>query len=604
MRPLILILAALALAPATAVAQDPAASGSFAELTGEAGCLVQAGALTDEFYATGEDELKGCDKGRGLINSQSITVSPDGRNAYAVAGGTRQYGSSAVVTFARAADTGDLSFTECISDNGGDGRLGSDGLCGNGDALLGAIDIAVSPDGKHVYVASAGSNGVAWFSREEASGRLKQAGCVKEVPREDRCISGVGLIGPSSITASPDGKHVYVTSRISDAVAVFARDAETGALAQTGCVSNNGSDGRCTDGTALTGASSVVVSSDGAHAYVTADEVGAVTSYARDAATGVLTPQGCMVEVAVEGGPCTANKALKSAADAVLTPDGKQLVVAGRHYGTLVVFGRDAATGALTQTGCLQVQEARGDDVIPDEEEEFEEELEAEEDFEEDAEDARAAQDDEEELEEEEEEDTLLEGCTGAKAIHSVSELTLSADGTALFALSSSQIAAFARNAETGALSQFACAQSYRTYKSCTDTRGLSSASGLAASADGRNLYVTDASTGAVTTFGAVAAVTATTARVARDGKATFRLACPKARARACRGRIAVAAVRRHARGNRYRLAPGRTARVRVSVPQRVRRAVRRRGSTRVTLVLRDAHRKTRLSGRRVTLRR
>ena len=63
------LIAALVLAPASAAAQEPAASGSFAELSGEAGCMVQSGILTDNTYASGEEALKGCDKGRGLASA-------------------------------------------------------------------------------------------------------------------------------------------------------------------------------------------------------------------------------------------------------------------------------------------------------------------------------------------------------------------------------------------------------------------------------------------------------------------------------------------------------------------------------------------------------
>ncbi len=596
MRPLILLIAALAVAPATASAQDTAASGSFAELAGEAGCLVQAGVLTDGTYDSAEETLKGCDKGRGLINSQAIAASADGKNVYVASGGSRKGGSSAIVTFARAAGTGRLSFTECTSDDGGDGRVGSDGLCANGDALLGATDVVLSPDGKFAYVTTAGSNGVAWFARDPASGRLVQKGCVKEIPREDNCTEAVGLIGASGAAVSADGLHLYVTSRISDAVAIFARDLETGALEQAGCISHTGTDGRCADGTALTGASSVTVSADGATAYVTADEVGAVTWYARDAATGLLSPKGCLVEAAVEGGACTSNKALGGAVDAALTPDGKQLMVAARTYNTLLVLNRDAATGGLTQSACLQQQEPRGDEVIPDpDEEEFEEELDEEEG--EDSERARAAQDEDEEY------DALLPGCSPAKALLYPRAVATSTDGNAIF-VSGDSLAAFQRDPLTGNLRQFACAQSYRTYKSCTEARGLGSAVALAPSPDGRNLYVTASGTGAVSTFGAVTAVTARSAKVARDGTAAVRLACPAARTQACAGRIAVAARRRHARGNVFRLAPGRAARVRVTVPRHVRRSLSRRRSARVMLVVRDARRATRLTGRRVTLRR
>lgn len=601
MRPLIagLLAAALAaVAPAPATAQDTAASGSFAELAGEAGCMVQAGILTDNVYDGDEEGLKNCAKARGLMSSVATAVSPDGKNVYVASTGSRRSGSNAIVTFARALDTGALSFTECVSDDGGDGRIGSDGLCGNGDALLGASDVVISPDGRFVYVPAAGSNGISWFARDPASGRLTQAGCVKEVPREDHCLQGVALIGASDGAISADGLFLYVTSSISDAVAIFARDPETGALTQAGCISHTGSDGRCADGTALTGASSVVISADGTSAYVTAAEIGAVTSYTRDPVTGLLTPKGCLVEIATEGGPCTANKALGGASDAALTPDGKQLVVAARTYSTLVVFNRDAAAGTLAQAGCFQNREPTGDDVIPDpDEEEFEEELEEdEEDFEE--------EEFEEEEVDEEEGSGLLPGCEPAKAVAYPQAVTTSTDGNAVFVVGGDSLAAFQRDPLTGNLRQFACAENYRSYRSCTDTRGLGSAVAVAASPDGRNLYVPDVGTGSVTTFGAAPAVTAARARLARDGRAAVRVACPRARTTICSGRIAVAVKRDHARGNVFRVAPGRAARVRVSVPRRVQRTVRRRRAARVTLVVRDARRATRLSGRRITIRR
>jgi DNA-binding beta-propeller fold protein YncE len=595
------LIAALALLPATAVAQEPAASGSFAELSGEAGCMVQSGILTDNRFNSGEEELKGCDKGRGLGSATGVAVSPDGRHVYLAASGARAFGSNAVVTFARAADTGRLSFTECVSDDGGDGRVGTDGFCANGNALSGAQDVVLSPDGKFAYVPSAGSNGVAWFARDEASGRLVQKGCVKDVPREDDCDKGRALIGASSAAVSADGLHLYVTSRFSDAIAIFTRDLETGAIEQAGCISQTGTDGLCADGTALTGASSVSVSPDGASVYVTAAEIGAVTWYARDAATGLLTPKGCLVDDAPEGGVCTTSKPLAGAGDSTITPDGGQVIVAGRTNNTLTVFTRDPATGNLAQAACFQNQFARGDEVIPDpdaEEEEFEEE---EEEFEDEPEEEEEPV--EEEEVEEDDEDALLPGCTPAKALSSLSEVTTSADGRAVFATGGGTMAAFQRDPLTGSLTQFACAERYRTYKSCTSARGLSSASGIAASPDARNLYVTDA-IGSLSTFGAVTAVAARTAKLARDGTATVRLACPAARSSDCDGRIAVAQRRRHAKGHRYLLAPGQAAGFRVTVPQRVRREVRRHRSARVMLVLRHSGRTARLSGRRITLRR
>src|SRR5262249_10552014 len=71
------------------------------------------------------------------------------------------------------------------------------------------------------------------------------------------------------VTVSPDGSNVYAASETSNAIAVFSRDAGTGALSQlsgtAGCVSEDGTSGNCTNGLALTGALAVIVSPAGNH---------------------------------------------------------------------------------------------------------------------------------------------------------------------------------------------------------------------------------------------------------------------------------------------------------------------------------------------------
>ena len=86
--------------------------------------------------------------------------------------------------------------------------------------------VAVSPDGKSVYVASAALT--LHRSRWPAStatlrtGAISQpvgtAGCVSE-DGSGPCADGHGLRGPYSVAVSPDGKSVYVASYESDAVA-------------------------------------------------------------------------------------------------------------------------------------------------------------------------------------------------------------------------------------------------------------------------------------------------------------------------------------------------------------------------------------------------
>ena len=76
--------------------------------------------------------------------------------------------------------------------------------------------MAVSPDGRHVYVASYGSHGVAVFARARRTGLLEQLagrrGCLRHEGGEF-CGRGRALGGPVSIAVSPDGANVYVGVR-------------------------------------------------------------------------------------------------------------------------------------------------------------------------------------------------------------------------------------------------------------------------------------------------------------------------------------------------------------------------------------------------------
>ena len=56
----------------------------------------------------------------------------------------------------------------CITEDG------TSGACGDGVALDGAGRVAVSPDGRSVYVTSVSSNAIAVFDRNPATGRCRR----------------------------------------------------------------------------------------------------------------------------------------------------------------------------------------------------------------------------------------------------------------------------------------------------------------------------------------------------------------------------------------------------------------------------------------------
>ncbi len=240
--------------------------------------------------------------------------------------------------------------------------------------FLGSEAIAISPDGKNVYVASSRSNAIAVFKRNARTGELTQragvAGCIA-AQGAGGCATGIGLEGPNSVAVSPDGRNVYATSLDSNAIDVFARNPSTGALTQAsagtggGCIANVATSG-CATGRALDGPDVVVVSPDGRNVYVGAFKGSAIAVFTRDPSTGALAQpsgtSGCIADTPPIAGCAPASRwPLRRASRSA--PTATTSTSRPRSASALDVFTRNSSTGALTQAsggaGCIVAGRAR-----------------------------------------------------------------------------------------------------------------------------------------------------------------------------------------------------------------------------------------------------
>jgi DNA-binding beta-propeller fold protein YncE len=333
--------------------------------------------------------------------------------------------------------------------------------------FLGSEAIAISPDGRNVYVASSNSNAIAVFKRNARTGELTQpagaAGCIS-ARGAGGCATGIGLEDPNSVTVSPDGRNVYATSLNSDAIDIFARNPATGALTQAsgggGCIANVATTG-CTTGRALYGPDVVVASPDGRNVYVGAFKGSSLAVFTRDPATGALAQPagtgGCVADTSYPIAGCATGVALASPEGLAISPDGDNLYAAAALGNALDMFSRNSSTGALTQgaggAGCI-VQ-------------------------------------------------APLAGCTTGTQLGGADAVAISPDGDDVYVTSvlSNSVTAFARAPSTGQLTQLtgtsACVL-YVLAVGCSLGQALAAPEGLAVSPDGASVYATAFASGAI----------------------------------------------------------------------------------------------------------
>jgi DNA-binding beta-propeller fold protein YncE len=238
-----------------------------------------------------------------------------------------------------------------------------------------SFDILVSPDGKNVYAAGFDTSTIVVMDRNRATGALTQKsgnqGCVKKVPATAGCRGARFLDNPIGLAITPNGKTVYVASRFGNStILTFDRDTNTGALTQRpgdqGCIADDNSStgaAECRDGRALAGPSFLTVTNDGRHLYVAAGGGGGSVSALAIGANGVLTQvtdgsggSGC-VENVPSADACQDGRALSGPFAINADSSSSTIYVAAFSDAAISAIGRDPATGRLAPisgpTGCV-----------------------------------------------------------------------------------------------------------------------------------------------------------------------------------------------------------------------------------------------------------
>ncbi len=96
---------------------------------------------------------------------------------------------------------------------------------GGVDGINGAWATDISPDGRNLYVVGRDDDALAVFERNAATGALTFVEA-----QYDGLGPVEGLDGVISVAVSPDGRYVFTSARFGHAVAVFERDDTTGTL--------------------------------------------------------------------------------------------------------------------------------------------------------------------------------------------------------------------------------------------------------------------------------------------------------------------------------------------------------------------------------------
>ncbi len=355
------LLAVVSLAASAAAAQAAVPQvGGLVPLPGAAHCYTASG--------NGGD----CTSWPALGLPVSVAIAPGGKLAY-VASGDVGSGTGEILAAKRDPASGALTpiagSAGCYSNTGsstaGPGTCTVAAGAGSGDAneAGGAppsyeLDgLQISADGRYLYAASPRLSAIVWFAIDPTSGALAWSGCLTGVSTPG-CTAATELPGPDSLTLSPDGQTLYASSYDDPELTIFHRDPTTGALTQlpapNGCVTFGGNAGACTADPLLGLSGPVVVSPDGRTIHVAQFSNNSLLTYTVGAGGALSHPSGaagCVQDPSASGG-CLSLAPLSGAYALAGSPDGKQLYVGDYGVEGGIAALSTPAGGAPSLIGC------------------------------------------------------------------------------------------------------------------------------------------------------------------------------------------------------------------------------------------------------------
>lgn len=314
----------------------------------------------DRDRSSGKVTLAKTYSGANLAGARKVAISPDGKQVYVTASS-----ASALTIYERDKVTGNLTqktihinnaivrgltgahgvavsrdgrniYVASITDNAvvqfvrnPDDSVGFKSYLTSTADLGGARGVAVSLDGKQVYVTgypNATTGSLAVYNRDLFNGTLT---LVKAWHDNDLLFFNNlnGLAGAHAVTTSPDGNYIYVAGLHDNAITVFNRDLLTGYPFYIRTYTDG------VDGQALGGITSLTMSANGRHFFTTSLTDKALGVYDRDAETGVLS----FVE-SFKRNPVRGTPKLDSVNEVIVSPDGANLYAVSGIDNALVSF--------------------------------------------------------------------------------------------------------------------------------------------------------------------------------------------------------------------------------------------------------------------------